>query len=71
MMKVVVDRFEGEIAVCETEERKMINIERSKLPDDVCEGDSLMITDEGIAADISETERKRIEMDDLTRDLWK
>ncbi len=31
-MKVTVDRFEGRYAVCENEDRTMINIEKSKLP---------------------------------------
>ena len=29
---LIIDRFEGEFAVCENEKSEMINIERSKLP---------------------------------------
>jgi hypothetical protein len=31
-MKVTIDRFEGEYAVCEKADRTMINIPREKLP---------------------------------------
>jgi len=31
-MRVVVDRFEGDYAVCEKEDRTMIDIDRKKLP---------------------------------------
>lgn len=31
-MKVIIDRFEANYAVCEEEDRTMIDIEKSKLP---------------------------------------
>ena len=31
-MKYIIDRFEGKWAVCEAEDGKMIDIEKSKLP---------------------------------------
>ncbi|MBR2588389.1 MAG: DUF3006 domain-containing protein [Bacilli bacterium] len=37
---LVIDRFEGDLAVCEDREtRKMLNIEVCKLPENVQEGD--------------------------------
>ena len=42
-MKVIIDRFEEEYAVCEKEDRKIINIDKNKLPSTVKEGDVLII----------------------------
>jgi hypothetical protein len=36
-MRVVLDRFDGEHAVCEREDRTMISVERNRLPKDVKE----------------------------------
>ena len=42
-MKVIIDRFEGEYAVVETEEKVMLNIPKSLIPD-ASEGDTVIIT---------------------------
>ena len=31
-MRVIIDWFEGEFTVCETDDRTMVNIERSQVP---------------------------------------
>jgi len=31
-MRVIIDRFEGDYAVCQDENKKIINIERGRLP---------------------------------------
>jgi len=41
-MRLIVDRFEGDFAVCENENKEMINVCRSELPADVKEGDVLL-----------------------------
>ena len=40
-MKVIIDRFEGNYAVCETEDKKYINILKTELPQGIKEGDVL------------------------------
>ncbi len=40
-MKLIIDRFEGDYAVCEREDKTMMDIERSKLPEGVKEGSVL------------------------------
>ena len=38
-MKVIIDRFESDYAVCETENKEYINIPKSELPKGIKEGD--------------------------------
>jgi hypothetical protein len=68
---VVVDRFEGNFAVCEGSDRTMMNIPRSKLPEGVKEGDVLDITDSGITLNQSETTKRRAYIKKLMNGLWK
>lgn len=70
-MKVIIDRFEGKYAVCEKENRKMINIEVSSLPEGVKEGDVLDINCGKIKLNKVETQRRNREIKELTEDLWK
>lgn len=69
-MRVTIDRFEGEYAICEKEDRNMINIEKSQIPSDVKEGDVLLIEGSKITFDKSETERRRKAISDLMNNLW-
>ncbi|MFL0267972.1 DUF3006 domain-containing protein [Candidatus Clostridium radicumherbarum] len=69
-MKVIIDRFEGNYAVCEEEDRTMIDIEKSKLPPGAKEGDVLAILDDEITIDIIETEKRKKIIEELTKDLW-
>lgn len=55
MKKVIIDRFEGDFAVCEDENRRMINIEKWRLPADAKEGCVLIINEDGIDVDYAET----------------
>jgi len=69
-MKVIIDRFEGIFAVCEKEDRKMLDIERDKVPSTAKEGDVLNITNDKITIDFQETEKRKKEIEELTKDLW-
>jgi hypothetical protein len=69
-MRVIIDRFEGNYAVCEKEDRTMINIEKSKLPTAAKEGDVLSILENEITIDIIETENRKKTIEELTKDLW-
>ena len=53
-MKVTIDRFEGEFAVCEKPDRTMINIEKEKLPVGAKEGDILVIEGDNIRIELLE-----------------
>ncbi|MCK9216967.1 MAG: DUF3006 domain-containing protein [Firmicutes bacterium] len=69
-MRVIIDRFEDDYAVCEKENRDMIDIEIKKLPANVKEGDVLIINGEYITIDTIETKKKRKEIRSLMDDLW-
>lgn len=69
-MIVVIDRFEEEFAVCECEDKTMINIEIDKLPQDIHEGDVLVIDGDNIKVDYEETSRRREEIESLTQNVW-
>ena len=70
-MRVVIDRFEGDYAICEKEDRTMIDIKKSELPSDCKEGDILFIEENVIRVDKVATEKRRKEIEDLTKNLWK
>ena len=69
-MKVTIDRFEGEFAVCEKENRQMIDIEKSKLPEMCKEGDILNIINDIITIDFDATKKRKKEIEKLTEGFW-
>lgn len=69
-MKIIIDRFEGSYAVCEKEDRTMIDIKRIKLPHKAKEGDVLSIDNGMITIDTMETEKRIRKIEELTEDLW-
>jgi hypothetical protein len=70
-MKVTIDRFEGEFAVCEKADRTMINISKDKIPTEAKEGDILIIERDYIKVDVSGTTNRRKNIKNLMDDLWK
>ncbi|WP_097027685.1 DUF3006 domain-containing protein [Clostridium peptidivorans] len=66
-MKVIIDRFEGNFAVCETEDKTMVDIPRGILPEEAKEGHVLTIS---ISIDAEETEKRKKIIEDLTKDIW-
>jgi hypothetical protein len=69
-MKVVIDRFEGNFAVCEKENRQMIDIARSKIPYMAQAGDVLNISDDIITIDAEATEERKKRIEEISKDLW-
>jgi hypothetical protein len=69
-VKVVIDRFEGDYAVCEKENREMIDIKTNRIPKEAKESDVLDIQGDKIIIDIKETEKRKKEIEELTKDLW-
>lgn len=53
----VIDRFEGEFAVIETDDKKIMNIKRKLLPEKAREGDVVDL--ESMAVDEEETLRRK------------
>lgn len=69
-MQVIIDRFEGSFAVCEDENRKMINIEKAKLPKEAKEGSVLIIQGDKIEIDHNETEKRKDRIKKMMGSLW-
>ncbi|MBW9172682.1 DUF3006 domain-containing protein [Clostridium estertheticum] len=69
-MNVIIDRFEGNYAVCEKKDRTMIDIKKSKIPSIAKEGDVLSIDNDEIIIDIEKTKERHIEIEKSTKDLW-
>ena len=70
MRTLIVDRFEGNFAICEEptdgknkkkeKEQHFYGIERTELPAEVKEGDVLRISDDGvITVDVAQTKTRR------------
>jgi len=59
IMRLIVDRFEGDFAVCENENKEMINVCRSELPADVKEGDVLLKMNDKYVIDTAATEERK------------
>ena len=70
-MKVTIDRFEGEFAVCEQEDRTMINIRKENIPPEAKEGDILIIEEDSISIDTTGTAERKKRINRLMDDLWK
>lgn len=68
---IIVDRFEGNIAVLETDDG-MINIEKSKLAGDIMESDVIVLNSEGCyIKDYNATDKRRERLSALRNKLLK
>ena len=69
-MKMIVDRFEGDYAICENmETRDLIECLISSLPDGVCPGDVLACEGNDITINHAETEERRQRLKKMFEDL--
>ncbi len=69
-VRAIIDRFEGEYAICELEDLRYINILKDKLPKNVKEGDVLLLEGENIILDVEKTKQRSEYIKELTKDLW-
>lgn len=67
-MNYVIDRWEGETAVCEREDGVMVRLSKGDLPTEAKEGDGLREED-GIFVIVAPERRRRIER--KMKGLWK
>lgn len=71
MKYLVIDRFEGNYALCEDAEKKLFAIELGELPKGAGEGDVLCISDQGeLSVDAEETARRRARIGKKQKALW-
>lgn len=70
-MHFTVDRFEENFVVCENRETKqMVNIEISKLPKGVKEGDIIKFENNTYKKDDEETKKVKDRIQRKFKDLW-
>lgn len=68
-MYLIIDRFEGEYAVCEAEDRKMVLVKRGEIKGQAREGDVIKREDKYYIVDVEETAKRR-QMIEKMLDLW-
>lgn len=66
MRKLIIDRFEGDFAVCETEALEFVNLPKAALPSGVKEGDVI-----AISIDKLETDKRKEKIEGLMNSLFK
>ena len=69
-MKVIIDRFEGDLAVCEKEDGSFIDISKESLPNGAKAGDVLVIKENDISIDKLGTKERRERINKLMEDIW-
>lgn len=67
---LIIDRFEGDIAVLENDDGNMQNVSRALLPENACEGDILVYSEGVYIPDDRTTEQRRREILELQESLW-
>jgi len=70
-IQLIIDRFEEGFAVCEREDKVMINIKKELLPEGAEEGQVILLKEGGIVIDYEETKKRKKEIEEATKDLWK
>ncbi len=69
-MKGIIDRFEGEYAVVEMDDRIMKNIKIEILPQGIKEGTAIKFVNGEWQIDQERTENLKSEIDDLAKNLF-
>lgn len=70
MVKGIIDRFEGKIAVVEIDGKEMKDYPKSKLPKGAKVGDMLIINGDQISISQEGTEKLQKDIDDLMEELF-
>ena len=69
-MRIIIDRFEDDMAICEKEDSSIIEIEKHKLPVDAKEGSILIIHNDKIVIDKIDTKNQKSKIELLLNDLF-
>jgi hypothetical protein len=70
-MKLIIDRFEGDYAVCEDEDQKFRNIKLLEMPEGVKEGDIIEMEMGNVTINKEATSFRSEEIEKLFNDLSK
>lgn len=69
-MKLIIDRFEGKFAVCEKEDKSMVDVEKDKIPKEAKAGDVLVYKDGTYLINKEGTEERKERIEKLMEDMW-
>lgn len=69
-MELIIDRFEDEYAICEDKDKKILNINKSKIPKQAKEGDIIIYREGKYILDKEKTLNRKKYIEELTKDLW-
>jgi hypothetical protein len=69
-MRLIVDRFEGSFAVCESEDGSMQDVSRALLPGEVKEGSVLNFDGSSYSLDLAEEEARRNRIEEKMKRLF-
>ncbi|CDM70476.1 hypothetical protein CM240_3359 [Clostridium bornimense] len=69
-MRIIIDRFEDDMAICEKEDRSTIEIEKNKIPIGAKEGTILIVHNDKIVIDKKSTDNKKYKIESLLKDLF-
>ncbi|MGN0453807.1 MAG: DUF3006 domain-containing protein [Ruminococcus sp.] len=69
-MRYIIDRFEGDTAVLEDENKEFLNVPKSILPENANEGDCLVFKDGKYIIDEETTKELKEEISDLMDELF-
>lgn len=69
-MKVIIDRLEGDLAICEKEDGSFMDLSIQILPSGAKEGDMLVIRGNQISIDRIGTKERRNHINKLMEDIW-
>ena len=70
-MRYTIDRFEGDFAVLEAEDRSTISVAKELLPSDCTEGSVFTKTADGYIRDTEEEAARSARIKEKMRTLWK
>ena len=66
----IVDRFEGDYAILETESSTLINVNKNDIIGEVREGDLLIKKNNSYYIDKEKTEIRKNKINDIMKGLW-
>jgi len=69
-MQYVIDRFEGNVAICENDDLHRIEIEKTLLPNGAKEGSTIIIGEDSTIILFDDVERKQ-RIADKMKSVWK
>lgn len=69
-MELIIDRFEENYAVCEDENKNMVNVNKENIPKDAKEGDMLVYVDGKYILNKEKALDRKKYIENLTKDLW-